>query len=149
MTTIGLPEGESRVRASNWWTRSIQLGASCLKRSFAALSCSLCMPSLMVCFPSTSAFSGPWEPFSAISMAEYYLTTKKRRVVKAQGPLPRTDDPSCQYRSCRPFRITSSTMMLLNSRRHTRFRLRTSLPPTPWLTWHGSARCARSSLRAR
>ena len=87
------------MRASNWWTRSIQLGASCLKRSFAALSCSLCMPSLMVCFPSTSVFSGPWEPFSAISMAEYYLTTKKRRVVKAQGPLSRTDDPSSQYRS--------------------------------------------------
>ena len=30
-------------------------------------------------------------------MAEYYPTTKKRRVVKAQGPLSRTDDPSSQY----------------------------------------------------
>jgi hypothetical protein len=32
-------------------------------------------------------------------MAEYYLTTKKRRAVKAQEALSRTDDPSSQYKT--------------------------------------------------
>ena len=43
--------------------RSIQLGAYCLKRSLADLSCSCCMPSLMVCCPYTRVFSCAREPF--------------------------------------------------------------------------------------
>jgi hypothetical protein len=47
----------------------------------------------------TSIFSYVQEPSLPRSMAEFHLTERKRRVVKAQGgSLFRTDVPSSQYR---------------------------------------------------
>ncbi len=63
----------------------IQLVASCLKRSVADLSCGLCMPSLMVCCPDLRFSLVDENYYPPPSVAEYYLTTKKRRAVKAQG----------------------------------------------------------------
>src|ERR1051326_7678909 len=42
-TTAGLPEAVLYMREDSCGTRSIQLVASCLKWSIAALSCCLCM----------------------------------------------------------------------------------------------------------
>ncbi len=56
MATTGQPEAGPRVREDSWWTRSIQLVASWLKRSLADLSCSLCMPFLIVCCPYSRGY---------------------------------------------------------------------------------------------
>jgi hypothetical protein len=71
------------VRASTWGTRSIQLVASCLKRSLAGLSRSLCMPSLMVFVP-TPVFSLVNENDSPPGlMAVSYLIESKWLVMTA------------------------------------------------------------------
>jgi sarcosine oxidase subunit beta len=77
----------------------IQLVASCLKRSFAALSCGLCKPFLRVCCHG-GLFSLVHENHSsALSRAESQLTARKRQALKAQGTLSRTDALSSQYRA--------------------------------------------------
>jgi hypothetical protein len=63
MTINGQPEAGPHVRASNWWTSSIQLVASCLKRSLAGHSSNLCRPSLKMFCPYSGAFSGETERF--------------------------------------------------------------------------------------
>jgi hypothetical protein len=63
MTINWSPEAVPYVRASSWWTRSIQLVASWLKGSLAGLTSSLCMSSVMVCSPYTGVFSCERELF--------------------------------------------------------------------------------------